>query len=126
LIFFIWTSSFEIPEFDLPSAVAEATAQQAAVGKIQTTDQPPPVEPFDEIVIRLSRADALLIVELNDQQLDSLEALKNRLSEIIAIGVQPPVVIEPAAEITMNVAVATYDTARAAGADRVLFAARLN
>jgi len=126
LIFFIWTSSFEIPEFDLPSAVADPTAQQSTVGQIEATDQPPPVEPFDEIVIRLSRADARLIVELNDEPLDGLATLKTRLSEIVSIGVQPAVIIEPSAEITMNVAVATYDAARAAGADRVLFAARLN
>ena len=126
LIFFIWTSSFEIPEFDLPSAIAEPTAERSTVGQVQPTDQPPPVEPFDEIVIRLSRADTRLIVELNDEPIGSLAMLETRLSEIIAIGVQPAVIIEPSAEVTMSLAVATYDAARAAGADRVLFAARLN
>ena len=95
LIFFVWTSSFEIPEFDLPSAIADPSAQQSSAGQIQATDQRPPVEPFDEIVVRLSRADARLIVALNDEPLDGLATLKARLSEIISIGVQPAVIIEP-------------------------------
>jgi biopolymer transport protein ExbD len=126
LVFFIWTSSFEIPEFDLSSAIAVPPPQRSDLGQSPVTDQTPPVEPFDEIVIRLSRIDARLIIELNDEQIDGLATLGNRLAEIMALGVQPAIIIDPSAEITMNTAVATYDAARAAGADRVLFAAQPN
>ena len=119
LIFFIWTSSFEVPEFDLPSAIA-----QLPQGGSEVANQLASVEPFDEIVVRLSRQDAQLMIELNEQPIESMATLKDRLAEIIAIGVQPPVIIDPAAEITMNVAVKAYDAARGAGADRVLFAAQ--
>ncbi len=119
LVFFIWTSSFEVPEFDLPSAIAEP-----AQAPSESAAEPPLIEPFDEIVIRLFRPNAQLVIELNGQPIDSLRALQERLREIIAIGVQPPVIIDPAPEITMNVAVRAYDAARAAGADRVLFAAQ--
>ena len=119
LIFFIWTSSFEIPEFDLPSAIA-----LPAPGGIDATDQPPLAEPFDEIVIRLSRSNAQVQIEMNQQPISTMQELRNRLAEIIAIGVQPPIIIDPAAEITMNVAVEAYDAAKGAGADRVLFAAQ--
>ncbi len=118
LVFFIWTSSFEIPEFDLPSAIA-----LPPTGGIESTDQQPPIEPFDEIVIRLSRKEAQLQIELNQQPIANLDLLQNRLAQIIAIGVQPPIIIHPSAEITMNVAVAAFDAAKRAGADRVLFAA---
>ncbi len=119
LVFFIWTSSFEVPEFDLPSAIAETPKAGSGV------DDPLPItEPFDEMIVRLSRVDAQLIIVLNEQPIENLTILRSRLKEIIAIGVQPPVIIDPADEVTMNDAVKAYDAAREAGADRVLFAAQ--
>lgn len=119
LIFFVWTSSFELPEFDLPSAIAEPPA-----GGTEVNTQPAPAEAFDEIVIRLSVRDANVVIELNGQPLADTNELRVRLEEILALGVQPPVIIDPSLEVTMNVAVKAYDAARLAGADRVLFAAR--
>ena len=119
LVFFVWTSSFEIPEFDLPSAIAEP-----ATGGTQLSSEQPPTEVFDEIVIRLLREDASLVIQLNGQRVDDLATLTTRLAEIIALGVQPPVIIDPAPQITISSAVQVYDAARAAGADRVLFAAQ--
>jgi biopolymer transport protein ExbD len=120
LVFFVWTSSFELPEFDLPSAIAETPAGGTEV----STTQPPPAEAYDEIVIRLSLQDARLVIDLNGQQLDDIEALRARITAILTLGVQPPVIVDPSEQITMNMAVAVYDAARGAGADRVLFAAQ--
>ena len=119
LVFFVWTSSFEIPEFDLPSAIAEPPA-----GGSELSVQQAPVEAFDEIVIRLTTREARTVIELNGQPLADDGELRRRLEQILALGVQPPVIIDPSPEITMNEAVNAYDTARLAGADRVLFAAR--
>jgi biopolymer transport protein ExbD len=119
LIFFIWTSSFELPEFDLPSAIAEPPGGAAEVA----SEEPPP-EAFEEIVVRVMMQEARVQLQLNGQPVEDTTTLKNRLREIIALGVQPPVIIDPSDEITMNTAVEVYDSARAAGADRVLFAAR--
>lgn len=120
LVFFVWTSSFELPEFDLPSAIAETPAGGTEV----STAPPPPAEAFDEIVIQLSLQDARLIIDLNGQRLDDIQALRTRVKAILTLGVQPPVIVDPSDQITMNMAVAVYDAARAAGADRVLFAAQ--
>jgi len=119
LVFFVWTSSFELPEFDLPSAIAEPPA-----GGTQIANELPPTEVFDEIVIRLLLQDANPVIELNGQRVADIAALRTRLAEIIALGVQPPVIVDPAEQITMKSAVQVYDAARAAGADRVLFAAQ--
>jgi biopolymer transport protein ExbD len=119
LIFFVWTSSFDLPEFDLPSAIAETPA-----GAAPTSDEPRSVEPFDELVVRLSPRDAGIAIELNGQLLNDVNELQRRLEAILALGVQPPVIIDPSPEITMNTAVQVYDRARLAGADRVLFAAQ--
>lgn len=119
LVFFVWTSSFELPEFDLPSAIAEPPA-----GRGQISDERPTAEVFDEIVIRLAIQEAMLIIDVNGQPLPDVAALRSRIAEILALGVQPPVIVDPAEQITMNVAVEVYDAVRAAGADRVLFATR--
>ena len=120
LIFFVWTSSFELPEFDLPSAIAEPPVGGSEVG-IDTT---PPVEAFDEIIIHIATQEASVLLEFNGERIEDIGVLKSRLSEILALGVQPPVIVDPADSITMNKAVEVYDAARAAGVDRVLFAVR--
>lgn len=118
LVFFVWTSSFEIPEFDLPTAIA----QPPAGGTELSTDTPPP-EAFDEIVVRLDRREAQLVIEVGNQSFPDIGALGTYLTEILSLGVQPPVIVDPADQISMTVAVQVYDAARDAGADRVLFAA---
>lgn len=120
LIFFIWTSSFQEPEFDLPSSLA----QVPAAGTESATQQPPPAEVFDEIVIRLISAGDGVEIRLNGQAVQSVEVLGRRLAAILDLGVQPPVIIDPDDEVTMGMAVQAYDASRLAGADRVLFAAR--
>ena len=118
LVFFVWTSSFETPEYDLPSALA----QLPAGGSEANVDVPPPVEAYDEIIVKLLIRDGLPVTEMSGQKVESMEALQERLSQIIQLGVQPPVIIDPESEVTMNRAVQAYDAARAAGADRVLYA----
>ena len=119
LVFFVWTSSFEIPEFDLPTAIAEPPT-----GGTELSSEQPPTEVFDEIVIRLLLQDAGLVILMNGQPMEDIGVLKSRIAEIIALGVQPPVIIDPAEQIRISSAVQVYDAARAAGADRVLFAAQ--
>ena len=118
LIFFVWTSSFESPEFDLPSALAEVPAG----GSQANMDEPPRVEAYDEIVVKLLVRNGLPAIELSGQRIDSIQDLQARLAEVIALGVQPPVIIDPESEVTMDRTVAAYDAARSAGADRVLYA----
>ncbi|WP_436716216.1 biopolymer transporter ExbD [Roseiconus lacunae] len=118
LIFFVWTSSFETPEFDLPGAIAE----KPEGGSAANTDAPPPVEPFDEIIIRLLHRDGLVKIELAGDPVGSFEELRERLTQIIELGVQPPVIIAPEGAVQMEQAVKAYDVARSAGADRVLYA----
>jgi biopolymer transport protein ExbD len=119
LVFFVWTSSFELPEFDLPSAIAEPPS-----GGSELNSEQRPTEVFDEIVIRLLMQDANVVIQLNGQTVDDIDALRTRIGAIIALGVQPPVIIDPAEQIRISSAVEVYDAARAAGADRVLFAAQ--
>ncbi len=119
LIFFIWTSSFELPEFDLPSAIAETPAGGSQANAAET----PPVEVYDEIVVKLLIQDASTWIEMGGQRIDDVQQLRSRIAEVIALGVQPPVIVDPDDRVTMARAIEVYDAIRLAGADRVLFAA---
>ena len=119
LVFFVWTSSFELPEFDLPGSLAELP-----MGTAETSTDTPPVEKFDEIIIRLLWQGEETQIMLNGQEMEQMSDLKARLAEITSLGVQPPVIVDPDEKVTMDLAVQAYDAARAAGVDRVLFAAK--
>ncbi|KAA1260752.1 Biopolymer transport protein ExbD/TolR [Rubripirellula obstinata] len=116
LVFFVWTSSFELPEYDLPGAIATPPG-----GSIDSSAQP--AETFDEIIIRISNRDSMTSINMNGTVLADVDALTDRLAQVVAIGVQPPVIVDPDDNVTMDVAVSVYDAARSAGVDRVLFAA---
>lgn len=117
LVFFVWTSSFEIPEFDLPGSIA-----MPPTGTLAVTDQPPP-EAFDEIVIRLSRNNDQLVIRANGEVIMNTSVLRDYLARVLEVGVQPPVIVDPDDNVTMQWAVEVYDAARSVGVDRVLFAA---
>ncbi len=119
LVFFVWTSSFELPEFDLPSSIAETPSRGSEANASET----PPVEVFDEIVVRLLVQDASIWIEFNGERVADVQQLRRRVAEVIALGVQPPVIVDPDDRVTMDRAIEVYDAVRLAGADRVLFAA---
>ena len=119
LVFFVWTSSFELPEFDLPGSLAELP-----MGAAEASSETPPVENFDEIIIRRLWQVEGTKITLNGQELDRMSDIKDRLAEITSLGVQPPVIVDPDENVTMALAVQAYDAARSAGVDRVLFAAK--
>lgn len=120
LVFFLWTSSFNEPEFDLPSSVAaEQTAAAEARG--QQTNQP---EAFDEIIILVSPLDSPNPLQLNGQPVQSLQILRDQLSEIAGLSADPSVIVDPTETTEIGRAVAVYDIARSAGFKKVLFAAK--
>ncbi len=118
LIFFVWTSSFAIPESDLPSSIA-TTETAGGGGESTTTVQ---AEAFDELVITIAADGASTTIRLNQQQVTDVSDLKRRLREIFSLDVQPAVIVDPEPQVTMADAVAVFDAVRSSGANRVLFA----
>lgn len=119
LVFFLWTSSFERPEFDLSSTMSVPVTDYVS----SSSGQPlPPI--YDELHVRLSAiADrSTAVIRLNDQLLPDLAALADRIGEIATIGAQPSVLVIPAPEVSIGEAIAVYDVIRAAGIAEVLFA----
>lgn len=121
LVFFLWTSSFQQPEFDLPGSLAS----QPKAGRVQRGEEPPPPEMFDEIVVRVRGTDiSTPALTLNGQAVSGLDELSGQLTAIAEMGVQPPVIIDPDGETPIGAAIRVYDVARAVGLQRVLFAAK--
>lgn len=121
LVFFLWTSSFQEPEFDLPGSLAS----QPQAGTVQRGDEPPPPEMFDEIVVRVIGTNiSEPELTLNGQPVSGLADLSGQLTLIAEMGVQPPVIIDPDDETPVGAAIRVYDIARAVGLQRVLFAAK--
>jgi biopolymer transport protein ExbD len=120
LVFFLWTSSFERPEFDLPTALAAPAAPLA-----ETATERPPPEPIDELVIVISggTGEGPVQLRLGEQSVADFEALAEQLRQIARLGVQPPVIVDPDPETAVHWAIRAFDIARSIGFDRVLFAA---
>lgn len=117
LVFFLWTSSFDAPEFDLPGQLATPPSGSEA----QAT--PPSEAPmFDELVIKVQAAGDDAVFQLGEERVGDKATLLARLAAIAALGVQPPVIIDPDRNVAMQHAIAAYDAARAAGLNDCLFA----
>jgi biopolymer transport protein ExbD len=118
MIFFIWTSSFDEPELKLVAEVA--TTAKAGVAP---QERPKP-EDFDEVVIKLSLIDGNIQWKLNEQGLNSIEDLRQRLTMIAESGAQPPVIVDPADDVPVRYAVEAFDLAKSERFDRVMMAIR--
>jgi biopolymer transport protein ExbD len=119
LIFFVWTTSFAIPESDLLTPVSAPLASAGGQGNSNRNSLTPSV---DEIVVRIRTAPDGIELTLNEQPVENPSLLVTRLTEILKLGLQPPVIVAPDGRVPMSEAVKVFDVARSAGADRVLFA----
>lgn len=127
LVFFLWTSSFEKPEYELASGLAMSGGGTTS----EASQSPAPVpQPFDDLIITLTpdptapqsgSSDSSPQIRLNDQMVTA-EALRSRLQQIAGLGVQPPVVITPLPGVTMGAALKIHDIAKLAGLTQILFA----
>ncbi|MFG0264580.1 MAG: ExbD/TolR family protein [Rhodopirellula sp. JB055] len=119
LVFFVWTSSFDAPEQNLPGGLAVAAESTAASSEL------PPQEvtsesPIEELVLRIERSGASSVrYRLGTTQLSSPESLRARLEAIAKLGISPPIIVDPDGEISMAITVATVDLVRLSGFDRV-------
>lgn len=121
MVYFIWSSSFEIAEQSLPSSV-EVTSQSA--GNTSTTDEPPPPEAdFDQVIVRIVGDRTSQTLLLNEVPQASLAVLEQALRGLAAIKSDVPVIVHPDAEIPLGNVIDVYDRARLSGFSQVRFAA---
>jgi biopolymer transport protein ExbD len=118
MIFFLWTSSFDRPEFDLETEVA----RPAQAGARSSTQELP--EDFDELIIRIRGEGNQVEWTINTQLVTEFSELIERLTAIAGSGAQPPVVIDPEAAVSLEQTVRTFDAARGLGFERVMLAVK--
>lgn len=117
LVFFVWTASFQVVEFVLPS---EMSAQLG--NSDQQPADPPPPDDFEDIVVRLIGDGQQSQWLVNQQPAASLEVVGQQLQAIAAIGADSTVILHPDPQIPVGVAIETYDTIKRAGFSKVSFA----
>lgn len=121
LVFFLATSSFQVVEKMLPSAVS-AKESKAAGGK-KNANPNQVMTDINDVVVRLKMdQNQKVFFEFNGQSLESLDPLSNLLQNVVQIRPDVPVIVDPDPKVPVGYAVQVYDIARRAGALRVYMA----
>lgn len=118
LIFFLWTSGFQVAEYLLPSELS--TTLGAAPEDLALP--PPPEADFEEVVIRLTGDPSQVSWQINEVPLLTTAEVYSQLKSIASILADAPVVIHPDPDVPLGVVMDAYDLARAAGFDQIQYA----
>ncbi len=119
LIFFVWTSSFRIPEELLP------TPLMAMMGNVQAQDVqlPPEITDLGEVVILFYYRDNRPSWEINGTRYVELAGVMAVLKALAAQTTEIPVILDVVEDATpLEHVIHVYDAARLAGFRRVQFA----
>jgi biopolymer transport protein ExbD len=122
LVFFLWSASFQIVEYVLPS---EVTAL-AGTSDEARTDDPPPEMDFDEIVIRIHWTGEAPAWSVNDAPVATLAEVRDYLARIARIKTDAPVILDPDPQVPLGDVIDVYDAARLEQFEKIHFAASEN
>ena len=117
LVFFVWTASFQVVEYLLPSELSTLLGNQAAL------EEPPPEADFEDVVIRIHWTDDQPGWTINDQQADSLAQLHQRLQAIAQVKQDAPVILHPDEEVPLGDVINVFDLSRLTGFEKIQFVA---
>ena len=121
MVYFIWSSSFNIAEQSLPSQLSAASGSGAAAA-----DTPPPPEAdFEDVVVRILWQGAGATWTVNDSPVASLTALEQSLRGVARIKRDAPVILHPDPDVPLGNAIEVYDISRVVGSETIPFAASL-
>lgn len=116
LIYFLWSTQQQRPEFDLPAPFA--AIEPPSAGSARTPAKEIPL--FDEIIVGIDN-DAIM---LNRLPMADIHELELRLNEIAEISRTAKLVIAPSETTSTGRTVAVFDLAKLAGFTEVHLAAR--
>jgi len=121
MIYFIFSSNFNIAEQLLPSQLSAAAGSGAA-----STDTPPPPEAdFEDVVVRILWKGSTPTWAVNDTPVPTLAALQQTLAQVARIKRNAPIILHPDAEVPLGDVIEVYDISRLVGFEKVQFAAPL-
>jgi biopolymer transport protein ExbD len=117
LVFFVWTSSFQMIEQILPSQMSTQMGTETS-----EINAPPPEKDFDDVVIRILWNGQSPTWSINDQPIDSIASMRQRLSAIASVKVDAPVILHPDGEVPLGDVIQVYDVSKLAGFEKIAFA----
>jgi biopolymer transport protein ExbD len=126
LIFFLATASFQRLELALPGSLASPPAEPLVGGsQLDPTPERELLSDVDDMVVRMEyRGDEPAGLWLDQQPVESLEALERHLQRVVEIGLDVPLVVDPDPQVRLGETIQVYDLARRVGVGRVFFAVR--
>ncbi len=126
LIFFLATASFQRLELALPGGLASPAAEPLVGGaQLDPTLERELLSDVDDVVVRMEyRGENPAGLWLDQQPIESLDALENHLQRVVEIGLDVPVVVDPDPQVRLGETIQVYDLARRVGVSRVFFAIR--
>jgi biopolymer transport protein ExbD len=124
LIFFLASASFQRLEKSLPSSVA-AKPDENTPGNQPDTALPESLSDLSEVVVRIRPAEgAAITYMLNEETYDNFGKLAPRITSILKVRNDVPIIIDPENAIPAGEAIRVYDYAKANGAIAVYLVAR--
>ena len=117
LVFFVWTASFQVVEYLLPSELSSLPGNLAAV------EDPPPDADFENVVVRIHWIGNQPGWTINDQQADSLDQLHQRLQAIARVKQDAPVILHPDEDVPLGDVIDVFDISRPVGFEKIQFVA---
>ena len=116
LIFFVWTASFQIVEYVLPSNLLTTGGSAAA------SEMDPQIDDFDQVVVRLLWRDGGPSWLINDAPVERLSDIRRTLSTVARIKNDVPVILDPEQDVPLGHVVDVYDISRQVGFKKIQFA----
>ena len=120
LIFFVWTASFQVAEFLLPTHLL------TSAGTTLDTEPDPELLDLERIVVRIVWRGQQPAWELNGLPVENLVILRQKLDSIAKIRSDIPVVLDPDSELPLGDMIDVYDLSRQIGFAKVQFASSMD
>ncbi len=116
LIFFLWTASFQIVEYSLPSTVsAPANVGSSAEKELE-------VEDFEQIVVRITGQPGDLTYAVNQRRTRELIEVREILGTLSTIKNDVPLIIDPDEIVPVGQVIDVYDIGRVLNFQEIQFA----
>ena len=119
LIFFVWTASFRIMEYELPGDLTPPSTQGESIAI-----DPEEID-YEQIIVQVRPGERGPIWQVNETEVTDRSQLRGFLEHIARIKNDLPVIVDPSDEAPLGIVIEVYDSAIAAGFDTIQFAAGL-
>lgn len=117
LIFFVWTSSFQVIEQILPSQMTAQTGNEES-----PTDVPPPEADFDQVVIRIGWDGSTPQWRINNSPVATLAELRTHLENLYRVKQDATIILHPEPTVPLEHVINAYDQAKLVKFTKVSFA----